>query len=246
MPAEANRAPLSVYMLADHLDAALAAGEDLVARGADWRILADAPGNMQTFAERQRTIVEDVRGLELMLMARIIKSRDHARALAQADPRFGAVANLFVSGTAILMDAIGECSDATAEDFNTGDGLIAYVRGRGLIAPDAASVSHASQLTIDDNFLVAKRAALGPLMDMAAAFLDALEAHYDLFGEHKPAEAAPEIDTANDAQSYASAIAYEQEAEDPEPITASPASPISAHGGAPRKEFGRRDRMPIN
>ena len=37
MSADAPRAPLSVYMLADHLDAALAAGEDLVAAGAAWR-----------------------------------------------------------------------------------------------------------------------------------------------------------------------------------------------------------------
>ncbi|MBS0270428.1 MAG: hypothetical protein JSS54_15840, partial [Proteobacteria bacterium] len=39
------RAPLSVYMLADHLDATLAAGEDLMARGNDWRALAETPSD---------------------------------------------------------------------------------------------------------------------------------------------------------------------------------------------------------
>ena len=176
-------APLAVYLLADHLDGALAAGEDLMARGHDWRALAE---NRDIDAEAvlaQREIAEDVRGFELMLIARTLKAREHARALAGMDARFAAVANLFVSGTAILLDAVGECGDARGDDFETGDGLTAYVRGRGLIAPDAAAVRQPSELTINDNFLVAKRLALGPLMDMAAAFLDALDTQYELFVE---------------------------------------------------------------
>ena len=43
-------------------------------------------------------------------------------------------------------------------------------------------------LTIDDSFLVAKRIALGPLLDMSAAFLDALETHYELFLEEPSGE----------------------------------------------------------
>ena len=104
---------------------------------------------------------------------------------------FRSIAKLFVSGTAILMDAVEECGDATQADFETGDSLIAYIRGRGLIAPDAAFVSKAESLTIDDSFLVAKRIALGPLLDMSAAFLDALETHYELFLEEPEELAAP-------------------------------------------------------
>lgn len=197
MPSQSQRAPLPVYMLADHLDAVLAAGEDIISSGAAWRALVEAPGNIETFPERQRTITQDVRSLELIMIARVIKARDHARALARADARFAPIANLFASGTAALMDAIAECGDATDEDFETGDGLIAYVRSRGLIAPDAATVTDPAQLTIDESFLIAKRLALGPLMDMAAAFLDALDAHYDLFVEDDydtldPAPASPE------------------------------------------------------
>jgi hypothetical protein len=55
-----------------------------------------------------------------------------------------------------------------------------------LIAPDAADVRIAADLTIDDNFLVAKRIALGPLLDMASAFLDALDSQYELFVETDP------------------------------------------------------------
>ncbi len=183
MTDEAPRAPLSVYMLADHLDAALAAGEDLVARGHDWKSLAEASEGDTAFAVAQRAIAEDVRSFELMLIARILKAREHARALGSLDKRFTAVANLFVSGTVLLLDAVEECGDARADDFETGDGVVAYVRARGLISPEAANVINPAQLTIDDNFLVAKRLGLGPLMDMAAAFLDALDVQYDLFVE---------------------------------------------------------------
>ncbi|MBX9682202.1 MAG: hypothetical protein K2X41_00285 [Hyphomicrobium sp.] len=182
MAVDAPRAPLAVYMLADHLDAALAAGEDLIARGADWRQLAEQPGdNVALFAAAQRDIAEDVRSFELMLTARILKAREHARALGTIDARFAAVANLFVSGTGLLLDAVDEAGDARGLDFDSGDGLVAYIRGRGLIAPHAAGISHPAQLTIDDSFRVAKRIALGPLLDMAGAFLDALDTHYDLF-----------------------------------------------------------------
>ncbi|CAA2141771.1 hypothetical protein [Hyphomicrobium sp. ghe19] len=184
--AQQVRAPLSVYMLADHLDAALAAGEDLMARGGDWRALTETPADPSDFILRQRAVAEEVRSFELMLVARILKARSHASSLAECDDRFRAIAKLFVSGTAILLDAVEESGDARASDFDTADDIVAYVRSRGLIAPDAPAMRVASDLTIDDNFLVAKRIALGPLLDMAAAFLDALDVQYDLFGGDAP------------------------------------------------------------
>ncbi|PPC86383.1 MAG: hypothetical protein CTY31_11535 [Hyphomicrobium sp.] len=194
MIAYAPRAPLAVYMLADHLDGALAAGEDLIARGTDWRTLADAvvddiaseatpKDSPAHFASQQRTIAEDVRTFELMLIARVLQAREHARSLADIDTRFAPIANLFASGTSLLLDAVQDCADARGIDFDTGDCLTAYVRGRGMIAPGASGVTASVQLTIDDNFLVAQRVTLGPLLDMVAAFLDALDSQYDLFVE---------------------------------------------------------------
>ena len=212
MSKTAPMAPLPVYMLADHLDGVLAAGEDLVTCGADWRSLAENPGNPEDFAQNQRALAEDVRGYELILIAHAIKAREHARTLSQTDKRFAPVADLFVGATAILMDAVTECGDATDDDFDTGDGLVAYVRSRGLIAPDAANVTHSAQLTIDDSFLVAKRLALGPMLDMAAAFLDALDTQYELF------------------------VAEDTEEDDDDQPSA----------GARKKDFGRRERMPVN
>ncbi len=212
MTKSAPMAPLPVYMLADHLDGVLAAGEDLATCGADWRSLAEYPGSPEVFASSQRALAEDVRGYELILIAHAIKAREHARTLSQTDKRFAPISDLFVGGTAILMDAVSECGDATDDDFDTGDGIVAYVRSRGLIAPDAANVSNAAQLTIDDSFLVAKRLALGPLLDMAAAFLDALDTQFDLF------------------------VADDDEEDDADQPSA----------GARKKEFGRRERMPVN
>jgi len=193
----AARAPLSVYLLADHLDSALAAGEDLIARGHDWRALAENPGEPAEFVARQRRIAEEVRGLELMLIARILKARTHARSLAEVDDRFRAVGTLFASGTIALLDAVDECGDARGDDFETGDDVLSYIRSRGLIAPDAPDVRIAADLTIDDNFLVAKRIALGPLLDMASAFLDALDSQYELFVETEP-ERAPRLSLERD------------------------------------------------
>lgn len=180
------QAPLSVYMLADHLDAALAAGEDIMVRGHQWRDLAEQTVEPAEFVIRQRKIADEIRALELMLVARILKARSHALTLSEYDDRFRTLGRLFASGTAILLDAVEESGDARELDFDTGDEIIAYVRSRGLIAPDAAAILKSSDLTIDDSFLVAARMALGPLLDMAAAFLDALDVQYDLFVEEAP------------------------------------------------------------
>lgn len=247
MAAEAPRAPLSVYMLADHLDAALAAGEDLVARGHAWRELVSAPGNMQTFPARQRAIVEDIRTFELITIARLLKARDHAKALAQMDQRFAAVANLFASGTAVLLDAVADCGDATLDDFETGDAVLAYVRSRAMIPADAAAITDAAQLSIDDTFRIAKLAPLGELLDMAGTFLDALEVHYQLYAPDEE-EADSEIETV--ATAALDGAGEEIEAPQlPEPPAGEDArSPLSRlYGSAlPRREFGQRHRTPLN
>ena len=47
-------------------------------------------------------------------------------------------------------------------------------------------------------FLIAKRIAAGPLMDLAAALLDALELHYDLFLDENELAMAPQINRFED------------------------------------------------
>lgn len=177
-------APASVYLLAEHLDAALAAGEDLHNIRHIW--LGPSPREPEGIAKiraGQRDTVERIRALELALLSRMLAGRKWADDLASKDESFSAMAGLYVSTTAILVDAVDECADSTAVDFDTGDGWTAYVRSRGLIAEDSPALSDDSPITIDDTFLVARRLRLGALLDLVAAFLDALEVEYNLFVE---------------------------------------------------------------
>ena len=127
-------------MLADHLDAALAAGEDLVARGQDWRALAEASEADTAFALAQHANRRRRSRLRADADCPHFESPRTCPRARLLDKRFAAVANLFVSGTALLLDAVDECGDAREDDFETGDGVVAYVRSRGLISPEAANV----------------------------------------------------------------------------------------------------------
>lgn len=175
-------APASVYLLAEHLDAALAAGEDLTGVLFIWP--GPTPREPERIAELragQRAAIERIRTFELALISRLLKGRDWASEVAQGEERFEMMARLYLAGTAVLLDAVAECADVSAADFDAGDGLLAYVRSRGLIAADAPSLSDTAPLIAGENFLVARRVPLGPLMDLVAMFLDTLEAEYDLF-----------------------------------------------------------------
>jgi hypothetical protein len=177
-----HTAPVSVYLLAEHLDAALAAGEDLTSVLYIWS--GPPPREPDQIAELragQRGAIERMRTFELALLSRILKGRDWAAEVAAAEEKFAMMARLYLSGTVILLDAVAECADISAADFDAGDGLLAYVRSRGLIAVDAPALSDTAPLVAGENFLVARRIPLGVLLDLVAGFLDALEGEYDLF-----------------------------------------------------------------
>lgn len=176
-------AKVNVCLLADHLDAVLAAGEDMIA------IPPMAPAragpkhrNAVTKAiDAQRELVGRARTLELVIVSRILQAREHAAALRRADPRFKLIGDLFVSSTHILVDAAGDLGDPTTVDFNTGSEAIGYLRSRGLIAPDAAGLGEGGTLTIGEDFKLAGVAPLGVLLDLVASFLDALDLAFELY-----------------------------------------------------------------
>lgn len=190
-------APASVYLLAEHLDAALAAGEDLTSVLYVWSGRPPhANAELVEFRAGRREAIEKIRTFELAMLARLLMGREWAVTVATEDERFQPVARLYVAGTATLVDAVAECADLSGEDFDTGDDLTAYMRGRGLIAGDAAGLADTAPIAANETFLVAKRAPLGVLLDLVASFLDALEAEFDLFptlqnesgrGMHPPA-----------------------------------------------------------
>lgn len=175
-------APAVVFLLADHLDAVLAMGEDMGATPIVWDMADRKAGDdvVQTRHE-VRASIESIRALELAIVARVLTARRRAAELARRDTRFGPLAEMFVAATAVLADAAEECGDTTAQDFDTADGIIAYLRSRGLVAVDAPAPSEGGAISVSDEFLIARRIALGPLMDLVARFLDTMETHYTLF-----------------------------------------------------------------
>jgi hypothetical protein len=166
----------SVYVVADHLDGVLAAGEDILRLRLD---LAAQPTG-QPPGEALRRFVESVRSLEMILVAHALQARTRAKELVDADAPLKRLLALFASGTAVLEDAVEELGDATLSDFDTADDPLAYLRSRGLLAADAGSLRCVERLVIGEDFLVVQRICLGVLMDLAASFLDALEDCYDL------------------------------------------------------------------
>lgn len=187
-------APASVYLLADNLDAALAAGEDLLTSSLIWNASTAGSGeDIAAAREIQREATSQIRSLEMILVARVLKSRERAEEVGRRDIRFKDFAKLYNAGTAQLIEAPNEFGDATIHDFQTGDAPISYLRTRGLIASDIAAPLDGTTLSIDDNFLIARRIQLGALLDLVAMFLDQLDIHFDLF-QSEPAETDADID----------------------------------------------------
>lgn len=184
MPSAGLAAPAVVYLLADHLDAALAAGEDLLKSNLSWNA-ADArlADGLNQRRHEERAAIEAARALEMVLLARVLKSRECAQDLAKTDSYFKLIARLYTSGTEIIADAASELTDEQAEAFDVGNGMTGYLRSRGLIDEDAAAPLDATALPVTEQFRVAGRMALGPLLDLVAMFLDTLETHYELYDQ---------------------------------------------------------------
>lgn len=179
----AEPVPLTACLLADHLDAVLAVGEDLLkVRGKIPAPVEDPVEQILAARAAQRRAVERIRVLEVALLARVMTARERAAELARTDNRFRVMARLFASGTAVLADAAAECADSTDGDFESGDGLTAYVRSHGLLPEGALVLAETAEILLEESFLLGKRVPLGSLMDLAARFLDALEQHFDLYG----------------------------------------------------------------
>ena len=194
--APANRHP-SIYLLGDHLDAALAMGEDLLTEKV---ALADAaqPLTMARLVRQNRELSEfltTVRTLELSLTARLLQARKWAEEMRRREVRLKPLIALFVAGTAPLVDAAMELGDTTMRDFDTGDTAFAFLRSRALIARDAAGLERLADLRVGENYLVAGRVHLGTLLDLVATFLDSLDLLYDLYGEPAETEASAALPT---------------------------------------------------
>lgn len=184
--AAADIAPI-MALLADHLDAVLAAGEDLLALAVDVEGVRRSDGAAAPW-ERFEPFVERLKVYELTIVARTLAARrrvaESARGMKRADPTIGRMFESFLGGTAALEDAVAELADRVGADFDSGLDPLAYMRTRGIIPADAGSVLAGTRvLAAGETFLVARRIQIGELLDMVAAFLDVLDNAYGLFDE---------------------------------------------------------------
>jgi len=185
MPLTADGHRAGIYLLGDHLDAALAMGEDLLTERAS---LAEPTEQLTVMrlTRQNRDIAEfllNVRTLELAMTARLLQARKRAETMKRGESRLRPLIALFVAGTAPLDDAAAELGDTSAHDFETGDVASAFLRSRGLIARDAAGLMGLSELKVSEDYMVAGRIRLGTLLDLVATFLDALDLAFDLYAD---------------------------------------------------------------
>lgn len=181
----------SLYLLGDHLDAVLAMGEDLLTEKVSLAETSRDPG-MARLARQNREIgdfLSAVRTLELSLTARLLEARKRAEELRRTETRLRPLISLFITGTGELVAAAAEMGDTTARDFGTGDVALAFLRERGLVAPDAAGLEGLAQLAVTDDYLVAGRIRLGDLLNLVATSLDTLDNLFDLYAEPDEAPA---------------------------------------------------------
>ena len=175
--------PPCIYLLGDHLDAILAAGEDLTAT-----VLKLAPptvgGGVAELEARQAALanfIARLRTLEAALVARVLQARRRAEEIPRPDAHMKPLISLFLSGTAILLDAVEDYGDPSGIAFHAGADGFYFLRDRGLIAPDAASLPVSGSLAANDSYVIVGRVSLGPLMDLTSTFLDALDMRFNLY-----------------------------------------------------------------
>ncbi|MEQ1615557.1 MAG: hypothetical protein ABL904_22615 [Hyphomicrobiaceae bacterium] len=190
--------PAAVYLVADNLDAVLAAGEDLLALTHE--VVAD--GDPQRAAAADRAFADQIRTLEMAIAARALQARARAADVRAADSRYKSLIDLFIGGTAALQDAVDDLGDSTAADFHAGNDVVTYLRARNVIAGDAPGLRQFGGLAVVETFRVAERIELGLLMDLCATFLDRLEDHYELYSEDDVVVPATTVDSVPTAAAH--------------------------------------------
>jgi hypothetical protein len=169
----------SLYLLRDNLEATLALGEDLLS--AELTLPAqDRPG-LRGWIRQTRDLdgfLGSLRTLEYATTARLLQARKWAEELRRSDARLKSLIALFVAGTVPLVDAAAELGDTDARDFDGDDAALTFLRRRGMLAPDAAGLELVSRFAVGEDYQVAGRIGLGPLLDLVATFLDTLDTLY--------------------------------------------------------------------
>lgn len=222
----------AVYLLADHLDAALAAGEDLMATRLP--VLADLD-ETEDAAERELSrFVVRLGRLEASMIGRLLQARKRLAELPRQDGDFRPIARLFSSTTALIEELVGQMGDPSQSRFEAGHDRLPFLRDRGLLARDAAGLPLYETLCVTESFRVGALIELGPLLDMVSALLDALDDRYDLYGDRARGLAGP-TEAAQSAEN-AEAATSESEGQPAAPTDKADLGAEPAQAAAPEEE----------
>lgn len=177
----------SVSLLADHLDMTLAAGEDLLAE----RLAppADQVEPMQS-ATALAEFVQRLLRHEAAIVAHMLQARRLAGSLQGLPAPVRPVVALMLSSTASVLSLISTFGGASNAAFESGGDAVAFLRSRGLVAADAADRPRFTELSVGDDYRIGATVQLGPLLDVTAASLDALDLAFGLYPEPEADEAA--------------------------------------------------------
>lgn len=185
--------PPGVALMADHLDASLAAGEDLLASSLAARADLDEV-DPQGAPEALDAFVHRLLKLEASLVLRLLQARRLSAEIARADPAMKSVAALFRAQTDALHDLIADPVRSAEGALTRAGDSHAYIRSRGLIAPEAAAPSPFETLSVDESFRVGGVAPLSQILDFVSTTLDLLDARFGLYMPDLPDEPAAKPD----------------------------------------------------
>lgn len=189
-------APPAVYLIADHLDAVLAAGEDL--RKLSVALPPAKAGLPIEAAVELRAFIERVQAHEMTIILRLLAARRQVAEMPPTNDVVRLVLGLFTGGTHALTDAATECGDPRANEFATAGDAIAYLHSRGLLPEEKPSLMGCLSISATEDILITGRVPLGTIMDHAAAVIDALEASFEIYSDDEAASgrASPMAETA--------------------------------------------------
>lgn len=174
-------APPAVYLIADHLDAVLAAGEDL--RKLSIALPPAKAGLPIEAAVELRAFIERIQAHEMTIILRLLAARRQVAEMPPTNEIVQLVLGLFTGGTHALVDAATECGDPRAAEFATAGDTIAYLHSRGMLPEEKPSLVGCLNLSVTEDLLITGRVPLGAIMDHAAAVIDALEASFELYSD---------------------------------------------------------------
>lgn len=188
MNSDGTPPPLGICLLADHLDAALAAAEDLVRLELVPPAVAgpDAPDDLVRFIRR-------IRHFEEVIVARLLEMRRRLKELRNLDPNVASVLRLLASQTTAILEIADRLIDRSQQSYATGGDPLEFLRLRQIITSEAAFLSPESALSIGEGMHLGGVLRLGTLMDLLAATTGALDVAYDLYPEIAIDEARPAI-----------------------------------------------------